>query len=64
MKRYTKEDLIKQASRLDILEVIVEEISRKYPDSKKESLRREFDRAANDFIKDQRDVVLAAIKIK
>ena len=64
MKRYTKEELQRQISSLDLLEVIVEEISRKYPDSKKESQRLAFERKVREFIKDQRDLVLVAIKLK
>ena len=63
-KKTTKKELSEVISKADVLEAITQAIDRSTPDSTKRNAASAFNREADRFIKDQRDVLLIAVKIK
>ena len=60
----TKKDISNLLSKTDVLEVIYQQIDKALSDSSKQSLINAFQREAGKYIKDQREVILIAIKVK
>ena len=64
MKRVSKADVIKAINSVDILEIILEEISRSDIAANKQSQLRRFNAEVQKQINDERDVLLIAVKVK
>ena len=64
MKKKTKQELQQQITKIDPLEIVVEEICRSESASAKRSKQNEFASKTATFIADERDVLLIAIKIR
>ena len=63
-KPKTKQELIQAISKVDVLDLVVETIERKQPSSEKRSQETAFAKASQQFVNDQRDVILIALKIR
>jgi hypothetical protein len=60
----TKKEISSLLSKIDVLEVLYQQIDKALPDTTKRSLASAFQREAAEYIKEQRSVILVAIKVK
>ena len=63
-KKTSKSELQKLIKDADVMEICVQQIKRDQSDSNKRTLLSDFIRDAQAQIKDERDVLLIAIKVK
>lgn len=64
MNKKSKQELLQQINKTESLEIIVTEINRAESASSKQSKQNEFANKAKEFVKDERDVLLIAIRVK
>ena len=60
----TKKEIVNLLSKIDALEVLYQEIDKSQSDPAKKSSVNNFQKEAEKFIREQRDVLLVAVKIK
>ena len=60
----SKQDIIAVIQKADALECSIEEINRTSSDQTKNQKLKAFTEIASQYVKDQRDVILVAIKIR
>ena len=60
----TIKEIINLLSKIDVLEIICQQIDKSQSDPAKKSSANNFKKEAEKFIKEQRDVILLALKIK
>ena len=63
-KKTTKKELSEVISKTDVLDAVTQAIDRSAPDSAKRNAASTFNREVDKFIKEQRDVLLIAVKIR
>ena len=64
MAKKSKKEAADKITKADALEVWVIEIPKSELDSRKRSLASDFCRQVDAYVKDQRDVILVAVKVK
>ena len=64
MKRISKAEAVKAINSVDALEIIFEEISRNDTNTNKQSQLRRFSAEVQKQVKDDRDILLIAVKVK
>ena len=64
MAKKTKREAVEKITKADALEVWLVEVPKSYSDSKKKTIASDFARQVDAYVKDQRDLILVAVKVK